>query len=191
MTGCIVLYKTACFNTLISLLFQTMTSRLRRSSWREVSDRIFHGCLFTLTRPLKQTEGEWAPKLWLVTVICWVLCGKRNWMFMHLLTSRIPGLTHLSIKILHVRCVTLQELIPQQHSVHLAYGHNAFRPPRAVTKRVQIGIPPQHKPDDSTNMTVSAWCFYLCHIMWHAAQNFQMLLMGINYWHSSMHWCPE
>lgn len=40
-------------------LCQTMTWRLQRSRRRKVSDRIFHGCLFTLTPPLKHTEGEW------------------------------------------------------------------------------------------------------------------------------------
>lgn len=45
----------------------------------------------------------------------------------------------LQLKILHVRYITLQELIStansQHHSLHPAYGHNAFRPPKASGKK--------------------------------------------------------
>lgn len=67
----------------------------------------------------------------------------------------------LRLKILHVRYITLQELIStansQHHSLHPAYGHNAFRPPKASGKKEQqSNIPPQCVPGDSTNTTVTA-----------------------------------
>lgn len=49
-----------------------------------------------------------------------------------------PGPDTSQLKILHVRYITLQELIStansQHHSLHPAYRHNAFRPPKASDK---------------------------------------------------------
>lgn len=49
-----------------------------------------------------------------------------------------PGSDTSRLKILLVRYITLQELIStansQLHSLHPAYGHNAFRPPKASDK---------------------------------------------------------
>ncbi len=49
-----------------------------------------------------------------------------------------PGPDTLQLKILHVRYITLRELIStansQHHSLHPAYGHNAFRPPKVSDK---------------------------------------------------------
>lgn len=49
-----------------------------------------------------------------------------------------PGPDTTQLKILHVRYITLQELTStansQHHSLHPAYGHNAFRPPKAGDK---------------------------------------------------------
>lgn len=53
------LWNSMVWHAVFSPLCQTMTWRLQRSSWREVSDRIFHGCLFTLTPPSKHAQDEW------------------------------------------------------------------------------------------------------------------------------------
>lgn len=129
-----------------------------------------------------------------MTVICWVLCSRRNWMFTRLVTSWILILTHRSLKILHVRWITLQELIStansRHHSLHPAYGHNAFRPPKA-SERGTAG---------AGSLCNVCWAYkHNCHSImlfiappsWHAAWNSQILLIGINYWHLPVHWCPE
>lgn len=101
----------------------------------------------------------------------------------------------LRLKILHVRYITLQELIStansQHHSLHPAYGHNAFRPPKASGKKKSRATSLRNVCQAIVQTQLSQRNAFINATSWHAAWNSQILLIRINYWHLSVHPCPE
>lgn len=139
MTGCIVNYKTQCFHML------SFFSPLPDNDM-DIADEQHKG-------------GEWQNILWLPFHLNTSIKAHRGWVsgvasapdsdllrFMQRMELNVYSFGDKSnprpdtprLKILHVRCITVQKLIStanSQHcSLHLAYGHNAFRPPKASDK---------------------------------------------------------
>lgn len=115
-----------------------MTWRLQRSSWRGVSDRIFHGCLFTLTPPLKRTEAEWVARFswwqWFARfygaheiecLFIWWQVESRAWRF---------AVKNTSFQEHKITRAYIHGTIYQHHSLHPAYGHDASRAPKVSDK---------------------------------------------------------
>lgn len=74
-----------------------------------------------------------------MTVIRRVLCSRKKLNVYSSGDKSNPGPDTHKKKTLHVRYITLQELISaansKHHSIHPAYGHNAVRPPKASEGR--------------------------------------------------------
>lgn len=139
MTRCIVHYKIAWFDTLsfFPLLpdndMEVTEEQLKGGEWQNISWLPFH-----LNTSIKAYRG------WVSGVASTRdsdLPGFMQQMKLNVYSfgdKSDPGPDTSQLKILHVRYITLQGLISttnsQHHSLHPAYGHNGFRPPKASDK---------------------------------------------------------
>lgn len=77
------------------------------------------------------------------------------------------------------------QLIPQPCSLHLVYGHGAFRPPEVNDKETAE----LHRSAACARRKaqLSVHNAFIAAPSWHTACNSQILLIRINYWHLSVH----
>lgn len=98
------------------------------------------------------------------------------------------------LKILHVRYITLQELISttnsQLHSLHPALQAQCLPTTKSVWQSNSRAAS-LRSVRQAIAQTLSAHNAFITAPSWHTAWNSQILLIRINYWHLSVHWCPE